>query len=263
MLHSHSRDTISPGHTKPCQLLVSVRNCQEAELCLTAGVDWIDLKEPLAGSLGRPSLEVAQQVALMLADHPRRSVALGEFRDLLAQDPADASTVTLSRLFPIAKVGLAGAQQIPDWQIKLSNLSQSIGRELTPVLYADWQRCSAPRPDEIVSWAVAQKCRYLLIDTFIKDGSRLVDYLDQQRLERILEDAGRAGIRVVLAGSLSMADVDTLIGLPCEALAVRGAVCSGRRHDQISPELLENWVRILADWKCLPSPNGPLTRSMS
>ena len=263
MLHSQPSGIISPGHTKRCQLLVSVRNRWEAEICQSAGVDWIDLKEPLAGSLGRPSLKVAQQVASLLENHSRRSVALGELSHLLARQNDWGSSVALSQLFPIAKVGLARTTEIPRWQDKLTQLLQSISGKLTPVIYADWQRCFAPEPKEIVQWAVAHESQYLLIDTFYKDGPRLLDCLDRQQLERIIETAGLAGTSVVLAGSLSMADVATLIELPCTALAVRGAVCSGQRHDQICPELLDRWVLALTDSKQIPQPNGRLLPTMS
>lgn len=58
---------------KLTQLLISVRNVREAEICWRLGVDWIDLKEPLAGSLGAPSLETAQAIAAFLYDFPKRS----------------------------------------------------------------------------------------------------------------------------------------------------------------------------------------------
>ena len=41
------------------KLLVSVRDVSEAEAALAGGADWIDLKEPQAGSLGAVCPETA------------------------------------------------------------------------------------------------------------------------------------------------------------------------------------------------------------
>jgi len=228
-----------------CQLLVSVRDCREAELCMSHKVDWIDLKEPSSGSLGMPSLQVARQVASTLQGHPRRSVALGELADLLQEKTQMDSAWALSQLFPIVKVGLSGMQDSPDWTLQLQAIAKTVSGSLTPVIYADWNRCAAPEPTAIVQWAQENASPYLLIDTFFKEGRRLLDHFTRQQLQSILDQASDAGTKVVLAGSLSLADVPVLIGLPCAALAVRGAVCDGRREGTLCPKRLQEWVQSL------------------
>lgn len=131
----------SPDETK---LLISVRDVNEAAIVLAAGVNWIDLKEPLAGSLGQPTLEAATTVAALLADHPQRSVALGELRDL-----DDRMACELARLFPVLKVGLSGmaansTDQSHSWQQRFELLANKLsqrGAQLIPVAYADYSLC--------------------------------------------------------------------------------------------------------------------------
>lgn len=242
MKRPQSTISISNGNTRSCQLLVSVRDVDEAEVCLRAGVDWIDLKEPAAGSLGMPSLSTGQQVASVLADHSQRSIALGELTELLAISARFETAKALSRLFPIAKVGLSGFSSDRYWRDKLQELSQALNGRLTPVIYADWIRCSAPSPHEVVQWAGDCQSPYLLIDTYQKDGRGLLDHLSLSDLRSLLSAAAAVGTQVVLAGSLELRDVDELIELPCAALAIRGAVCSGSRQGPICPSRLVEWV---------------------
>lgn len=240
-----ARDSINIQNNSRRQLLVSVRDAQEAELCLQAGVDWVDLKEPTAGSLGMPQVQSAQQVAKLLADHPRRSVALGELRDLQSKSLLQSAS-QLCQLFPIAKVGLQGVKDQADWQDQLHGLAQQFSAKLTPVIYADWKRCDAPEPMQVVAWAQSHASRFLLIDTYFKDGQRLLDHFSRQQLESLLEEADQFGTKVVLAGSLSMDDIPTLIDLPCAALAVRGAVCDGRREGKLCAQRIQDWMSALA-----------------
>lgn len=245
MNHLPITGSISKSNSRYTQLLVSVRDVSEAEMCWQAGVDWIDLKEPSAGSLGKPSLSTAEQVALVLADHSRRSVALGELAELLANDVRFETAAALSRLFPIAKVGLSNSTTGLDWRTALSELSQTLQGKLTPVIYADWARCSAPTPPDVLAWAGDTQCPYLLIDTYHKDGRRLLDYFSLEELNSIVSQANDFGTEVVLAGSLTTGDVQTLREVPCAAVAVRGAVCSGSRRGSICPNLLAKWVGLV------------------
>ena len=46
----------------PPKLLVSVRSLGEALTALQGGCDWLDVKEPSAGSLGAASLSTLQEI---------------------------------------------------------------------------------------------------------------------------------------------------------------------------------------------------------
>lgn len=225
------------------QLLISVRNAEEAQICLDSKVDWIDLKEPSAGPLGRPTWQVAQQVHRILCEHPRRSVALGELTGL------DLSvTKMLGGLFPIAKVGLFGASQNRLWTEQLTALSDELADQscqLVPVIYADWQTCSAPEPQAVLTWAIRNKAPYLLIDTYDKSGRRLKDYLTVAQLLEIVERGRDHGIGIVLAGSLQAQDLPSLLILGALAIAVRGAVCEQSRQGHLSAPMVQQWVRLL------------------
>jgi (5-formylfuran-3-yl)methyl phosphate synthase len=241
-------------HLPPCgtapQLLVSVQDAEEAQLARGMSVAWIDLKQPTAGSLGAPSLVVAQQVREILRDVRQKSIALGELADL---DPARAHFDSrqlvgwgLEEVFPIAKVGLAHMAERENWMAEFFSLAQALlPTQLVPVLYADGERCGAPRAAAVLELADRTSAPFVLIDTYVKDGRRLLDWLTIARLGEFIQQAERARARVVLAGSLQAPDVPSLLALAPAALAVRGAVCDGERTARLCAERVRNWVNML------------------
>jgi (5-formylfuran-3-yl)methyl phosphate synthase len=233
-------------------LLVSIRNANETALALAAKVDWIDLKEPVSGPLGRPSREVLKIVGQLLANHHLRSAALGEFRDLEFDEALYAA-----EWFPFLKVGLSGLvdntgpadpARAKAWissYVDLTNRLRQRGTSLIPVLYADHLRCSAPSPREVVELAQQVKANYLLIDTYVKDGKGLFHWMTSDDLNLLHDLLAMQGCRIVLAGSLAERDLPQLAMCQRYAIAVRGAVCMGDRHRDINPDRLEHWVRLV------------------
>ncbi len=239
-----------PATTK---LLISVRNAEEAGLVREAGVDWIDLKEPHAGALGRSNLSDAAAVARHLVDHPLRSAALGELFDL-----DDQVAFAFAPHFPFLKVGLSRATDLVSgsWQTRFEALSSQLrerGSELIPVAYADASICGAPSLQEVQQVAQQVSASHMLIDTFVKDGSGLLDWLSLDELSNVIRAAREFHCGIVLAGSLKIANVAELLRLRPAALAVRGAVCHldlsqqvQSRTTSIDPEKVELWRRSIA-----------------
>lgn len=222
---------------KLTRLLVSVRSVFEAEICRRLGVDWIDLKEPSAGSLGAPALSTALAVSAYLEDFPHRSVALGELVNL------DLTTAkTLADLFPVAKVGLSQLGGSNRWRQQLDSLSETIQSDLVPVIYADWKDCQSPSPKAVLDWACSKPSRFVLIDTFQKDGRGLLDHFSVAQLEELVGNANDSCVGVVLAGSLKLNNVAQLSHIPCAAIAIRGAACQNGRDNAIDEQLVRQWV---------------------
>ncbi|MDP7303223.1 MAG: (5-formylfuran-3-yl)methyl phosphate synthase, partial [Pirellulaceae bacterium] len=63
------------------ELLVSVRDANEAQQALAGGADVIDVKEPARGALGAADPEVWHHVRRAIPLDVRLSVALGELTD--------------------------------------------------------------------------------------------------------------------------------------------------------------------------------------
>ena len=71
----------------------------------------------------------------------------------------------------------------------------------------------------------------LLLDTWSKDGTRLLDWLPTHALDRIIRACHDSGVRVALAGSVGRPDIETLLPLHPDWIAVRGAACAKGRRD--------------------------------
>ncbi len=233
------------------RLLVSVQDPAEAKLARELSVGWIDLKQPAAGSLGAPSLAVARSVGEVLRDVQQKSIALGELVDLHvtadAVEPRQLVGWGLAEVYPVAKIGLAHTASRANWESEFSALAQALlPTKLVPVLYADGERCGAPAAAAVLELARCTTAPFILVDTYVKDGRRLLDWLTLEQLGDFIQRAEQTGARVVLAGSLCATDVPSLVALRPAALAVRGAVCNGERTASLCAERIKAWVQLMA-----------------
>jgi uncharacterized protein (UPF0264 family) len=223
------------------QLLVSVRDATEAIAALTGGADLIDIKEPSRGPLGRADATTIAAVVQAVGGRVPVSAALGELREWALFRGADE----LSGGVRYVKWGLSGLES--HWRHQL-HIARMIGRlqELVAVAYADWVFAEAPRPADVVAFAVADQplqAPVVLFDTFQKSGMTLLDWLSIEEVTTLVKTCHGAGVKVALAGSLTYLEIERLRDVRPDWFAVRGAACDGGRDGTIS----EKRVRQLAD----------------
>jgi uncharacterized protein (UPF0264 family) len=226
-------------------LLVSVRDAAEALAATRGGAALIDVKEPLHGSLGAAAPEVWRQVRAALPPHVPCSAALGELRDIMPQQVPEWRSSLAGYQF--AKLGLSGCREVSDWQSRWREIMQDLPPETgrVAVVYADWKSAVAPPPDEVLQAASKFSCAALLVDTFDKTRGSLTAHLSYQEIQRILFAAREAGLKTVLAGSLTLALARELLPLAADFLAVRGAVCRGDRTGEVDQRLVAEFAELL------------------
>lgn len=202
-------------------LLVSVRSVREADIALAHGADIVDVKEPQRGSLGRADDRVLLAVQRQAAGRAVVSAAFGELQE--SPEPPPRQFVGL------IKVGLSAtdSQQIKDWFRKCP-----FRQRVVPVAYADWQRAGGPPPQAVLELACSIKVPGVLLDTWHKDGSRLLDWLTMSCLKKLRRDADQMGLFLAFAGSLRLSDVPRLLELKPDILGFRGAACQGADRTQ-------------------------------
>ena len=253
-----------------CGLLVSVRNAQEAQLCLRCGVDVLDLKEPLAGALGTVPDTVIEQVRQSVMEvtpqrRPKLSFAVGElaewdfqrFSRLLDRYSADQIAG-----FSYVKIGLAGATELADWRLAWTELFAGLPDSIRPVVvgYLDRQpdqvgdlaateasSRGAPCPaiEQLIEFAQSQpQVSTILLDTFGKQ-SDLFASVDDRRLGQIIASAGQAGLATVVAGSVGVDSLPRVLQAGASLVGVRGAVCEGDRSGQLCEKKLIDFARSL------------------
>ncbi len=219
-------------------LLVSVRDAAEAAAALAGGADLIDVKDPNRGSLGRADAATIAAVLQSVAGRVPVSAALGELREC----PRIGVAADLPDGLSFVKWGLSGLLT-KSWADRLDGAGANARLRTVTVAYADWMQADSPRPRDIVVNAVKRKLPAVLLDTFQKNGSMLLDWMSVDEITTLVRTCREAGVKVALAGSLTAAEIDRLRGARPDWFAVRGAACDGGRGGAIS----ERCVRELAE----------------
>ena len=213
------------------ELLVSVRSPEEALTALSGGAALIDVKEPGRGALGRPDDEVIHAIAAAIGGRRPVSAALGEW--------ADETHVIPDAPLTYVKFGLAGCARRSDWRAALGRLlTEQRAPQLVLVAYADSECAQAPSVDDIFSLAAEHPGSVLLLDTHCKEANNVVrkerptllDWLPRSWIEDLCGRCRSAGVKIALAGSLGLAEIDALFDSQPDWFAVRGAVCEARNR---------------------------------
>jgi uncharacterized protein (UPF0264 family) len=230
-------------------LLVSVRSAEEALLALEGGADLIDVKEPSRGSLGAADALTVNAVLRQIAGRRPVSAAAGELLGAGALLPLSA-LLDLQALSYL-KWGLSGCRTQDGWRKLLLTHQELLLRHaprcrLVAVAYADWQRAAAPPPEEVAAFACARQTGAFLIDTWRKDGTTLLKWLNVEEIASLRQRCQDARVPIALAGSLGLDEIKQLLGVAPEWFAVRGAVCHhGQREGGIDGMAVRRFVEFL------------------
>ena len=227
------------------QLLVSPSSIEEARSSLSA--DIIDVKKPSEGSLGANFPWIIREIKTLAGNKPV-SAAIGdnEYKPgtaaLSAYGAAHAGAdfIKVGLMFDgtdrarevIGAVTTAVKQEFP-------------GKHVVIAAYADFQRMGTISPFAISPLVADAGADAAMIDTGIKDGKSLFEFMDEEALTRFTEQNRGFGLKTALAGSLRFEDLDALKRIDPEIIGVRGMVCGGDRSATIRAELVEKAMMML------------------
>ena len=217
------------------KLLVSVVDVDEARAAAAAGADVVDVKNPAEGALGAPSPAV---IAGVRADVPAElpvSAAIGDMPNL----PGTAALAALGAAqsgATFVKVGLWGVSTERDAVDLLRAVRDGVahvpGVTVVAAAYADARRvASAPlAPELLPRVARAAGVGACLLDTAVKDGRGLLEWLSPGVLAALVADAHAGDLQVALAGALRAEDLPVVRATGADIAGVRSAACGdGRR----------------------------------
>jgi uncharacterized protein (UPF0264 family) len=226
------------------RLLVSLRAADEVAAALAGGANIIDAKEPAHGSLGPVDPAVLQAISSRVPSSVPFSIALGDFTDPAAVPRAVRAACRVRRHGPMyLKLGFAGERSAAG----VSTLISAALREahpapravIVPVAYADSVNASSLPPEDTLSAAIRAAAGAFLVDTYNKDGRRLLDWVDLDRLRSLAQRARAASMVFGLAGSLDLEAVEQVAGL-ADVVGVRGAACRGGRAGTVDAALVRS-----------------------
>jgi (5-formylfuran-3-yl)methyl phosphate synthase len=214
------------------RLLVSVVDAEEARVAAAAGADIVDVKNPAEGSLGAPSPAVIADVRAAVPAQLPVSAAIGDMPNL----PGTAALAALGAArsgATFVKVGLWGVSTEAEAIDLLRAVKDgAAGSAVVAAAYADARRVAgAPLvPELLPRVARAAGVEVCLLDTAVKDGRGLLDWLSPEELSSLVADAHAAGLEVALAGALRAEDLPVLSATEADIVGVRSAACGdGRR----------------------------------
>ena len=209
-------------------LLVSVVDAEEARIAAEAGADIVDVKNPAEGSLGAPAPAVIAEVRAAVPEELPVSVAIGDMPNL----PGTAALAALGAArsgATFVKVGLWGVSAQADAVALLRAVREAAADAVVVAgAYADARRVApAPlAPELLPRVAHAAGVRVCLLDTAVKDGRGLFDWLAPVDLASFVEEAHALNLQVALAGALRADDLPTVRACGADIVGVRSAACA-------------------------------------
>jgi hypothetical protein len=209
------------------KLMISVVSAEEAREAMLGGAEILDIKNPAEGSLGAPYPRVIREIKDLSAGKVEISAAVGDLPNL----PGTAALAALGAAScgpDYIKVGLHG----PRNEIEAAALLREVRRavegfqiSVIAVGYADFGRVGTLDPASLPQVAASEGVRGLLLDTAIKDGRTLLDFLDSTSLRRLGEQTHGAGLLFGLAGSLREEHLVIVGDLGADVVGIRTAAC--------------------------------------
>ena len=200
------------------QLLVSVKNLDEAKIALATNVDIIDLKNPADGALGALEPDVIQQVVSYVAGRKPVSATIGNLpmqAKLIAQKIQQTEYLGVD----IIKVGFLDNMQTIDCIDEIHKYK--FKTKIMAVIFAD----QIPSFDLIAKFSAAGFYGVML-DTQSKLTKNLFDYSKQDDVERFVKTAKSASLFVGLAGKLSVNLFNSALDFSPNFIGVRSAICA-------------------------------------
>ncbi len=216
-------------------LLISPTDKKEAVEAYSGGADIIDIKNPREGSLGASFPWLIREIISSIPSDVKTSATVGDV-------PYKPGTVSLAALgvattgVNFVKVGLYGTKNKDQSLEVMKNVVRSVkdfNEEINVVTsgYGDAFRVGAVDPLQIPSIAIESESDVAMVDTAIKDGKSLFDFMSVDELHDFVDETKSSGLMVALAGSLRKEDVPILKKLKPDVIGIRGAVCTGGDRD--------------------------------
>ena len=237
------------------QLLVSVKNVEEALLALAAGADIIDLKDPNVGALGALDMPTSLAIVTAINSHaPNQSIrqtistTVGENHTnldeliLAIQQRAAMGEVMI-------KIAVSALFYSANFWAGMSNLTMT-GVKIVAVFFAD------ERVDLTLLPMLKRAGFYgAMLDTKNKHNN-LLQAQTKDDLYLFTHFCHQHHLKSGLAGSLQTQHIDSLAEFSATYIGFRGGVCENfeRKSDLSGTKILEVKKLLLAHNKFNPKP---------
>jgi len=237
------------------KLLISPKNKKEAIESIVGGADIIDVKNPTEGPLGANFPWIIQDIVKIVPNNIETSCTIGEMPNCpgsISLAARGAATIGVNYI----KVGLSGLrknQEIINFLINIVRSVKDCNSKIKVVItgYADAEQIGSINPLMVPKIVSKVQADVAMIDTAIKDGSSLFNYLNEHQLRNFINEAKKHKVITALAGSLKKEELAKVYSLGADIAGVRGAVCTfgDRIKGQITRKRVSEIVRYLSTLK--------------
>ncbi len=207
--------------------MISVISAEEALEAIAGGAHILDVKNPSEGSLGAQSPSVIRKIKRITAGRLPVSAAIGDMPNF----PGTAALAALGAAHCGAdyiKVGLKGPHTEAQAERLLSEVRGAVEGFSTMViaaLYADHERANTLPPQCLPHIAAQAGIAGCLLDTAVKDGRSLTEFMARPALKQLVKNAHSRGLIIGLAGSLRREDLLEIRNLGADIVGIRSAAC--------------------------------------
>jgi hypothetical protein len=234
---------------KKIKLLVSPKTLEEAKVVVKyKEVDYIDCKNPSEGSLGANFPWIIKQMKSLIqfSGSQLLSATIGDFPNL----PGTASLAALGAAVAgadIIKIGLKGPTTENECIFLMNKVVKAVkdynkNIKVVAAGYADKIRMESS-PDFLSLPVIAAKsgADIVMLDTYVKDGKGLFDFLTIDQLKLFRNKAKDFNLDVALAGNLRKESLPKIKEILPDIIGVRSLVCEGydRNNGMIKGHLIE------------------------
>ena len=234
------------------KLLVSPIDLDEAKFAIEGGADIIDVKNPLEGSLGANFPWIISDIQKLAKKHNLEiSATMGDFPNL----PGTASLAALGLAncnVDYIKVGLKGPNKKEDAIYFMKQIRRAVDNynnkiKVVVAGYADNKRFGTIDPLLIPEIAIESGSDVAMVDTGIKDGKALFDFMSDKNITKFVEKGSKNGKIIALAGSIRREHLNKLKDFQPDIIGLRGAACESldRVKGRIKPELVKELKSLL------------------
>jgi uncharacterized protein (UPF0264 family) len=239
------------------KVLISIRSLEELSSCIEGGADIIDLKNPNEGSLGAAAPWFIKEVKERAKGYPV-SAAIGDMPNL----PGTAALAAVGAAVSGAdyvKVGLYGTHTEDECIKLMTDVVKAIRKQNPKIVivgagFADAESYGGIDPMRIPRIIKAAGADIAMLDTKNKNGKRLFDFLNLDKLKHFIDESHRLGLQAALAGSLRAEDLTTIYNLGTDVTGFRGAACSknDRKNGVITTERVLKLMNIAKNLNLQP-----------
>jgi uncharacterized protein (UPF0264 family) len=204
------------------QLLISVKNTEEALIALEANVDIVDLKDPNLGALGALDLETTCEIVRQVYGHSLISATVGELHASVDELAADVQ-LRVNAGVDIVKIAVSGLFYKADFYDTIIQFSKA-GVKIVVVFFADEEIDLNLLPTLKSSGVYGA-----MLDTKNKQKN-LLQLQDQQALKLFTQLSHQYQLKSGLAGSLQPQHIDLLAQINPTYIGFRGGVCDNSQR---------------------------------